>query len=125
MSYVLESALVQDCKVAADALGVCLEVIGQRKAKGSGTDRGVADALLHAGGKSLNVEFKRPESDGTRAGRFSLDQLAAAERRRHQGVETYAPSTLEHFVALVNWARCGTGPVCRGCPTVPRVGADS
>ena len=120
MSYLLEADLVQDCRRAAEAMGVVLEVAGQLKAKGSGSDRGLPDGFLSAGGKLIPVEFKRPATDdGTRAGRFSLDQLCAAERRRRCGVETYCPQTLEQFTALVNWARCGTGPVCQDCPTVP------
>lgn len=119
MPYLLEADLVADCRAACEAIGAFLEVAGQLRAKGSGSDRGLPDAFLSAGGKLLPVEFKRPASDGTRAGRFSLDQIAAAEKRRRCGVETYAPDSLEAFVRLVNWARCGTGPVCPGCPTVP------
>ena len=118
--YLLESALVADCRRAAEAMGVVLEVAGQLKAKGSGSDRGLPDGFLSAGGKLIPVEFKRPATDdGTRAGRFSLDQLAAAERRRACGVETYAPSSLQEFVRLVNWARWDGEGAAPDCATVP------
>lgn len=119
MTYLLESALVDDCRRAATAMGVVLEVIGQRKAKGSGTDVGVVDALLHAGGKTLGLEFKRPKGTDTRRGRCSLEQIAAAERRRACGVETYLVDDLTAFVRLTNWARLGHGPVCPSVDTVP------
>lgn len=119
MSYLLEADLVADVVRAAAAMNVYVEFCGQRKAKGSGSTRGLPDAFLYAGGKCLPLELKRPASDGTRAGRFSLDQLVAAQRRREQSVETYAIDSLEAFVCCVNWARYGNGPICRSCPTVP------
>ena len=120
--YVIESELVNDLVLAAEKMGVYVEQVGQRRAKGSGTSRGVTDLILYAGGKMLPVEVKRPKTDGTRGGRFSLEQLAAADRRRGCGVETYAPDSLEAFTCLVNWARFGVGKVCPSCPTVPRIG---
>lgn len=119
MSYTLESDLVADAKRACEAMGVVLEVAGQRRADKAGQDRGLPDAFLHAGGRTWCLEFKKPKAKGERCGRFSLDQLVAAERRRRCGVETYAPSILEHVVALANFARCGSGVVCQDCPTVP------
>ena len=120
--YLLESHLVADCRRAAEAMGVVLEVAGQLRAKGSGSDRGLPDGFLHAGGRTLCVEFKRPATDdGTRAGRFSLDQLAAAERRRLCGVETYVPSSLQEFVRLANWARHGDPHDLPDCATVPHL----
>jgi hypothetical protein len=116
--YELEAELVSACKLAAGHKGLFLEVAGQRKAKGSGSDRGLPDAFLCAGGRMLPIEFKRPKTDGTRRGVFSLDQLVAAERRRACGVETYCPDTLEAFTALANWMRCGRTARPR-CPVVP------
>lgn len=98
---------------------VHLERIGQRKARGSGTDRGVPDALLYVNGQAIPCEFKRPAG-----GRFSLDQLVAAERRRKAGVETYAPTCFAEYKAVLDYhARNRTG-VCPGCPTVPEIGGD-
>ena len=116
--YELEADLVEDCRKAAVTMGVVFERVGQRDARKAGSDRGVPDVLVTARGKLIPCEFKRPKAAG---GRFSLDQLCAAERRRACGVETYAPTSLPHFVALLNWARCGTGPVCQDCPTVPAI----
>lgn len=123
--YLLESSLVADILAAAERMGLYCEQLGQRKAKGSGTTTGAPDLILYGNGRMVPLEVKRPKTDGTRAGRFSLDQLVAAENRRHRGVETYAPSTLEHAVSLMNWIRCGTGPVCQDCPTVPRIGGEA
>ena len=80
MSYTIESDLVATCCKIAKAMRVELELVGQRRAKGSGTTRGFPDGVLHAGGRTYLVEFKRPKSVGTRAGRVSLDQVAAAAR---------------------------------------------
>lgn len=105
--YELEAELVADCRRAAEAMSVVLEVAGQYRADKAGQDRGFPDAVLHAGGRSLLVEFKRPKARHSRAGRCSLDQIAAAERRRSCGVETYLVDSLGDFVALVNYARTG------------------
>jgi hypothetical protein len=124
VSYLLEADLVDDCRRAAEALGAFLEVAGQRSAKGSGSSRGLPDAFLCVGGWHHPIELKRPASRGTPAGRFSYDQIIAAERRRAQGVETYAPRTLEEFVALANWSRRHRperGLACDLCPVVPPV----
>lgn len=118
----LESDLVDDCRLAAKTMGVCLEVAGQRKAKGSGSSKGLGDAFLCVRGWHHPLELKRPASRGTERGRFSYDQIVAAERRRAQGVETYAPRTLPEFVNLVNWSRRnnpGEPIVCLGCQRVP------
>lgn len=105
--YELEAELVADCRRAAEAMSVVLEVAGQYRADKAGQDRGFPDAVLHAGGRSLLVEFKRPKARHSRAGRCSLDQIAAAERRRSCGVETYLVDSLHDFVALANYARTG------------------
>jgi hypothetical protein len=116
VTYLLEADLVEDCRKAAVTMSVAFERIGQRDARKAGSDRGAPDVLVSARGRLVPCEFKRPKDQG---GRFSLDQLVAAEKRRRCGVETYAPTSLPQFVALLNWLRCGTGPVCPSCPTVP------
>ncbi len=118
MSYEIESELVADCVRVAEAMGAVLERVGQYRADKAGQDRGMPDAFLYAGGKCLPIEMKRPKQTDTRQGRCSLDQIVAAERRRKCGVETYVIDTLEAFVCLVNWARCGTGKVCGSVATV-------
>jgi hypothetical protein len=121
VTYLLEADLVDDCRRAATALQVHLEVAGQHVARKSGSSKGLPDAFLYVAGWHHPLELKRPASQGISAGRFSLDQMVAAERRRAQGVETYAPRTLEQFVALVNWSRRHAAGVCPDCPVVPDV----
>lgn len=119
--YELEADLVSACHSFAGKLGLKLERIGQRKAKGSGTDNGAPDAFLYVAGFNHPIEFKRPKSDATRKGRFSLDQIVAAEKRREAGVETYAPTSLQEFANLIGWSKRHAGryrAVCPNCPIV-------
>ena len=118
MSYQYEADLVSDILKLAARCGVYVEAVGQRKAKGSGTTRGAPDLLVYVGGFVHPVEVKRPKSDGTRAGRFSHDQLVAAEQREAQGVVTSAPRTLQHLANLVGWSRRNREGVCAACPRV-------
>ena len=96
----LEADLVNRCREDAEAMGVYLEVAGQRKAKGSGTTVGFPDAILYACGHCVPVEFKRFEG-----GRISQAQAAAVIRRERQGVATRIIRTENEFVALVNHLR--------------------
>lgn len=121
--YELESALVTDCRLAANSMHVKLEVAGQRKARGSGSDKGLPDGFLCVAGWMHPCEFKRPKTQDATAGRFSYDQLVAAQRRAEQGVYTYAPRLLPEFVSLVNWSRrhapTKAPQRCPACPVVP------
>ena len=86
-----------------------------RRRKGPGR----TDYLLCVNGWQHPLEFKR--CDG---GRFSLDQMVAAERRRKAGVETYAPIRVTEFDALVAWSLRNSpfmvqNVICPGCPVVP------
>jgi hypothetical protein len=90
------------------------ERLNQRRADKAGSDRGAPDYLLVVNGWNHPLEFKR-----TKGGRFSLDQIVAAERRRAAGVETYAPTRVMHFDALVAWSERHRAGVCPDCPTVP------
>jgi hypothetical protein len=119
--YELEAGLVTACAALATRCGLKLERIGQRKAKGSGTDRGAPDAFLYVAGFAHPLEFKRPKSDATRAGRFSHDQIVAADRRRAQGVETYAPRQLQEFANLIGWSKRNAGRYRLTCPACPIV----
>jgi len=96
----LEADLVSRCREDAEAMGVYLEVAGQRKAKGSGTTVGFPDAILYACGHVVPVEFKRFEG-----GRISQAQAAAIIRRERQGIATRIIRTEDEFVALVNRCR--------------------
>lgn len=121
--YEFESALVTDCRLAAGRMVVKLEVAGQRKAKSSGSDKGLPDGFLCVSCWHHPLEFKRAKGADTPAGRFSYDQLVAAQRRADQGVYTYAPRLLPEFVALVNWSRrhapSRMPTRCTACPVVP------
>ncbi len=122
--YELEADLVNACHALAEKCGLKLERIGQRKSKGSGTDRGAPDAFLYVCGFAHPLEFKRPQTSGTRAGRFSNDQLVAAEKRAAEGVATYAPRTLQEFANLVGWSRRNAGRYRATCPSCPIVERD-
>jgi len=121
--YELESELVNACHQTVIELrdtwmqSIHGERINQRRADKAGSDRGSPDYLLYVNGWVHVIELKR-----SKGGRFSLDQMVAAERRRAAGVETYAPTRLLQFDALVKWSmrtnpstECG----CPDCPTVP------
>lgn len=106
----LEKDLVGECLIMAAALNVYVEVIGQRKAKGSGTTVGVADMLVYCAGQVLPVELKRAKHhDGTPAGTLSLGQVVAIERRQEAGVRTAVVTTVEEFVSAVNSMRRSRG----------------
>ena len=106
----LERDLVAECLVVAKAMGIYVEVVGQRRARGSGTSIGVADMLVYAGGQVLPVELKRAKNhDGTPAGKLSIGQIVAIERRQEAGVRTAVVTTVEEFVAEVNGLRRGRG----------------
>lgn len=95
----LEKDLVSDCLEAARAMGAFLEVVGQRRAKGSGTSIGFPDAVLSCSGRVCLIEFKRP------GGRLSAGQVGARARRLEQGVPTYVVDSLDLFVSIVNACR--------------------
>ena len=88
-------------------MNVYCEVIGQRRAKGSGTTQGAPDMLVYVAGRALPVEFKRAldRVTHTPCGKLSYDQIVAIERRAAQGVETHVVDSLDDFVRLVNEAR--------------------
>ena len=77
-----------------------LEVIGQRRAKGAGNSLGAPDALLHVGGQTLVIEFKR-----AKVGRLSSVQETARRLRAEHGVETHVIQHVGEFVDLVNACR--------------------
>lgn len=97
-----EKALVAACADVAAAMGCVLEVVGQRKARGSGTTIGAPDALLSTAGHYVPIEFKRP------GGVLSLAQKALIEDRRRCGVETAVIRRVDEFVDLINAIRKGT-----------------
>lgn len=120
MSYELEAEFVDACHKTVCALRdtwgkrIHGERINQRRADKAGSERGAPDYLLCVNGWHHPLEFKR-----AKGGRFSLDQMVAAERRRAAGVETYAPTCLPEFDGLLRWSERNRTGVCRDCPAVP------
>ena len=51
-----EASLVNECKAVVEALGAFLAVVGQQKAKGSGTTRGLPDLVLMCAGEVRLIE---------------------------------------------------------------------
>lgn len=129
-TYELEDELVNACHETVTQLrdtwmqAIHGERINQRRADKAGSDKGSPDYLLCVNGWHHPLEFKR-----SKGGRFSIDQMVAAERRRAAGVETYAPTRLMHFDALVKWSQKNPPDraevygiyFCPDCPTVPPV----
>jgi hypothetical protein len=119
-SYEIEEELVLACHRTVcemrDTWGKAIhgERLNQRRADKAGSDKGSPDYLLVLNGWNHPLEFKK-----SKGGRFSLDQIMAAERRRAAGVETYAPKRLLDFDALVAWSERHRDGVCPGCPVVP------
>ena len=109
----LEKDLVQECRQVAEAMGAFLALIGQRKAKGSGTTRGVPDMLLMCAGEVRLIELKRPATPDNPKGFLSLGQLAFLARAAEQGVEVHVVDNVDDFVRLVNSCRRGVGVTAR------------
>jgi predicted ATPase len=101
----LERDLVADCQRSAEAMNAFLAVIGQRKARGSGTTRGVPDLLLLCAGKVVLIEVKRPKTAEHPRGYLSLGQSAFIARAAEMGVEVEVIETVREFEALVNGCR--------------------
>ena len=93
----LESTLVLNCqRLLRDYCGSAyMEVIGQRKAKGSGTTVGAPDAVLYRKGQVFIIEFK------SRTGRLSRGQELAIHCRWAELVPTYVVSTEQEFADLL------------------------
>jgi len=124
-NYELEDELVDACHKTVvdlrDTWGQRIhgERINQRRADKAGSDKGSPDYLLCVNGWHHPLEFKR-----SKGGRFSLDQMVASERRLNAGVNTYAPTSVTHFDALVKWSQRHPPErtdewLCPDCPTVP------
>jgi hypothetical protein len=119
-NYELEDELVNACHFTVNELRdvwmqpIHGERINQRRADKAGSDKGSPDYLLCVAGWHHPLEFKR-----VKGGRFGLDQIVAAERRRKAGVETYAPTRVTEFDALLTWSKRHFKGVCPDCPVVP------
>lgn len=91
-----EAALVSACQrfVNDYCPAVFLEVIGQRKAKGSGTSKGATDLLLHVRGRTLVIEAK------SESGRLNTAQVIARAEREKAGVTTYVIRDVQEFADI-------------------------
>ena len=90
-----EADLVTASVKIAKQVGVYLERVGQRDARGSGSDRGVTDTLLSINGHYLPIEFKFGDN------KMSKAQEEAARKRADNGVFTFVPYTLEDFIDII------------------------
>jgi hypothetical protein len=95
----LERDIVAGCAEIANLLGLYMEVIGQRNAKGSGTTVGAPDAILYRNGHAIPVEFKRAD------GRVRWGQDVARQCRAAQGVQTHVIRTVQEFADLCGGRR--------------------
>ena len=99
----LERDLVAEITVVSKSLGWYVEFMGQRRADKAGQSIGTPDMLVYRAGQVLPVELKRAKNhDGTPAGKLSIGQIVAMERRQEAGVRTAVVTTVEEFVAVVN-----------------------
>ena len=96
----LEKDLVQQCKDSAKAMNAFLAVVGQYKAKHSGTTLGFPDLVLICSGKVVLIETKRATG-----GVLSLGQHAFIAMALEQGVEVEVIDKVQDFEALVNRCR--------------------
>lgn len=95
--------MVADVVVIAKAMNVYIELMGQRRADKAGQSIGTPDMLVYRAGQVLPVELKRAKNhDGTPAGKLSIGQIVAMERRQEAGVRTAVVTTVEEFVSVVN-----------------------
>jgi hypothetical protein len=103
----LERDLVEECRLAARAMGAFLAEVGQRRAKGSGTTLGFPDLVLLCAGEVRLIELKRTKLPGQPGGRLNVGQVAFIERAAEQRVKVHVVDTLEDFVEIVNSCRRG------------------
>ena len=101
----LEKELVRECQEVAKALNAFLAVVGQRKAKGSGSTPGFPDLVLLCNGEVVLIEVKRPATADHPKGYLSLGQSAFLAGADEQGVTVHVVDTVEQFTSLINWCR--------------------
>ena len=100
-----ESDLVSECTQVAESMGAMLAVVGQRRAKGSGTTIGFPDLVLICAGHVVLIETKRAESPDTPRGTLNMGQQWFIGEAAAQGVTVYVIDNVDDFVALVNMCR--------------------
>lgn len=95
-----ESALVDQCRLVAEAMSAFLAVVGQRDPRKSGSTLGFPDAVVFCAGHAEFVEFK-----DAKTGRLSLGQKVFIERVAEQGIKVHVVDRVDDFVAVVNGCR--------------------
>lgn len=101
----VEKDLVAQCQASAKAMNAFLAVVGQRRAKGSGTTTGFPDLVLLCAGKTLLIECKRPKTLDHPAGYLTMGQHAFVLRAQEQDVYVHVIETVSEFEELVNSCR--------------------
>ena len=108
-----EAALVNELRVIAEAAGAMLAVIGQRKARGSGTTTGMPDLVLIDHGQIRLIECKRPATAEHPRGDVSVGQQAFIDRALDHGVHVYVVDSVEAFMGVLSSCRRAQGVVRR------------
>jgi hypothetical protein len=103
----LERDLVAAIQQRAKDMGAVVLVVGQRRAKGSGTTPGYPDVTLVCCGHVVLIEVKREKSDGTPGGCLNTAQRGVVMQCLDQHVTVYCIDTVEQFTELVNECRRG------------------
>lgn len=101
----LEKDLVADCQRVAERMNAWVAVVGQRRAKGSGTTIGYPDLTLFCSGQVRLIELKRTKTADTAKGVLNLGQIAFIENARSRGVTVHVVDRIEDFIAIVNDCR--------------------
>ena len=100
MAHEFERDLVALIGQYAERMGVYVEVAGQRKAKGSGSTKGLTDIFIAVAGWYIPCEVKNGDKAPVRR-----DQIWCAEKRADKGCPTAWLRDIDDFVVLVNWCR--------------------
>lgn len=101
----LEKDLVAQLMKTAEAMNVFLAVVGQRRAKGSGTTLGFPDLVAIASGKVALIEVKNPADGKCAEDYLNLGQIAFIEKCAEKNVKVHVVGCERDFVDVVNSMR--------------------
>ena len=90
-----EATLVGHCRQMVRDFGGDLELVSQRRAKGSGTTVGFPDGVLYRRGCVYLIEFKSED------GKLTRGQELAIMCRAAEGVATYVVASEQQFADLL------------------------
>lgn len=108
-----EAALVSECRAIAEACGAMLAVVGQVRAKGSGTSVGFPDLVLIDSGRVELIEVKRAKTSDHPSGYLSLGQSAFIDSALQRGVHVHVIDSADAFIGVLNGCRKSRGVVRR------------